>query len=175
MWEPRLGGGVAMTTEGRGFSLKASLRPPPPTPLPEARDKCPPRSQHTCAHPLRGLAGGRGASSERRPPRPPPPPPVAWPGPPPHRGASVGPVSPMRRHPDLGVSDCVTRPHDTNFAVSAGDPVLNGEAWCLTLSSAAQALISVSRPGSTSPSGTISCSWSLCLCCVSPLCLSLVL
>lgn len=27
MWEPRLGGGVAMTTEGRGFSLKAS--PPP--------------------------------------------------------------------------------------------------------------------------------------------------
>lgn len=24
MWEPRAGGGVAMTTEGRGFGLKAS-------------------------------------------------------------------------------------------------------------------------------------------------------
>lgn len=51
MWEPQLGGGVAMTTEGRGFGLKAS-------PLPETRDKCP--SPGTRAHTHSGgwLEGG---------------------------------------------------------------------------------------------------------------------
>lgn len=53
MWEPRVGGGVAMTTEGRDFGLKAS-------PFLNRRQMPSPYPPDMYAHPLRGgwLEGG---------------------------------------------------------------------------------------------------------------------
>lgn len=57
MWEPRVGGGVARTTERAGFRLKGA-------PLPETRDKCPPSLPPTRAHTHSGGWLEGGASSE---------------------------------------------------------------------------------------------------------------
>lgn len=120
MWEPGVGVGVAMTTEGRGFGLKAfpSLNTGQMSkyPLPNA----PPPDTHiyTCAPPLRlgGWLNG-GASWE---PCPPPPQSVAWPAFLPDSGAAAAPRSPLRPLSDLCVSVGAALLPPRNFSFGAG-------------------------------------------------------
>lgn len=107
-----------MTTEGRGFSLKAS-------PLPETRDKCPAPGTRAHTHSGGWLEGGGILCAVPCPHR--------RPGPAPHWGTCAGPGSPLRLRSDLWASACVTLLHCTNFVFRAGGPVVNGEAWRLTL------------------------------------------
>lgn len=126
-----------------------------------------PLPRHTCAHPLRGLAGGRG--HPLRGALPPPPAGACS-----HWGTCAGPGSPLRLRSDLWASAGVTASLH-KLCIQGWGP--SGERRGLASHSAALQVLTLSGPGSLCLPALCPCPrgpgfyFSVCLClCLWPCC-----